>query len=109
LIVIRIQEVRENRHSNLIKQKHARKDIRKAVVLARYTGQRQADVLRMGPQDVEDGGLNVRQQKTGKQLWVALHCDLVAAMAGWEGTPSFRRPRERALPQSASAPPGHAS
>lgn len=36
-------------------QKHAREDMQRAVLLARYTGQRQADVLRMAPSDIEDG------------------------------------------------------
>ena len=74
-------------------EKHARDDIRRAVLLARYTGQRQSDVLRMGPDDVEDGGLNVRQQKTGKQLWVPLHRDLIAAMTGWDSSPFVQTPR----------------
>jgi integrase len=47
----------------------------------------------MGPQDVDDGGLNVRQQKTGKQLWVPIHRDLKAAMAGWDGSPFVQKPR----------------
>ena len=36
------------------------------MLLARYTGQRQSDVLRMGPSNVEDGGIVVVQQKTGR-------------------------------------------
>jgi integrase len=51
-------------------EEHAREDMRRAVILARYTGQRQSGVLRMGPDDMEDGGINVVQQKTGKELWV---------------------------------------
>ena len=45
-------------------------DIKRAVLLARYTGQRQADVIRMAPEYIEDGGIVVVQQKTGKELWV---------------------------------------
>jgi integrase len=41
----------------------------------------------MAPEHVEDGGINVVQQKTGKELWVPLHPDLSAALAGWEGSP----------------------
>jgi integrase len=74
-------------------EKHAREDIRRAVLLARYTGQRQSDVLRMGPDDIEEGGLNVRQQKTGKKLWVPLHRDLIPAMAGWDSSPFVETPR----------------
>ena len=39
---------------------HAAEGIRRAVWLARYTGQRQADVLRMSKADLEDGGIKVR-------------------------------------------------
>ena len=56
-------------------------------MLARYTGQRQADVLRMAPEHVEDGGINVVQQKTGKELWVPLHVVLRAELETWEGSP----------------------
>ena len=62
--------------------------MQRAVLLARYTGQRQADVLRMGPGDIEDGGIVVVQQKTGKELWVPLHPN---AWAGFmTGTPAGR-------------------
>ena len=37
----------------------------------------------MGPKDVEDGGINVTQQKTGKELWVPLHDDLGGALDSW--------------------------
>ena len=77
-----------------------REDIRRAVLLARYTGQRQADVLRMTPEHVEDGGIHVMQQKTGKELWVPLHPDLRVAgdveqlpvCAQLEGGTLHRRP-----------------
>jgi hypothetical protein len=64
---------------------HARDALRRAVWLARYTGQRQADVIRMGKADLEDGGIKVIQQKTGKELWIPLHQDLKAKMAAWDG------------------------
>jgi integrase len=66
---------------------HASEDMLRAVLLARYTGQRQEDVLRMGPGDVEDGGINVVQQKTGKELWLPFHCNLKAALEDWSGSP----------------------
>ena len=59
---------------------HAREDLRRAVWLARYTGQRQADVIRMSKADLEDGGIKVVQQKTGKELWIPLHKDLKVEM-----------------------------
>ncbi len=83
-------------------EEHAREDVRRAVLLARYTGQRQSDVLRMAPGDVEDGGINVVQQKTGKELWVPLHDDLVGALEGWSCSPSCRRRRVKHTTQTAS-------
>ncbi len=68
---------------------HAREDIRRAVWLARFTGQRQADVLRMGKADLEDGGIKVTQQKTGKELWIPLHQDLREEMRAWEVLPPW--------------------
>ena len=64
-----------------------REDMQRAVLLARYTGQRQADVLRMSPSDIDDGGINVTQQKTGKELWVPLHPNLRIVLEGWAGSP----------------------
>jgi integrase len=61
--------------------------MQRAVLLARYTGQRQADVLRMGPGDIEDVGIVVVQQKTGKELWVPLHSNLRGAMESWDSSP----------------------
>lgn len=74
---------------NLIDQ-CGREDVIRAVMLARYTDQRQSDVLRMGPGDVQDGGINVVQQKTGKELWVPLHADLRGALENWTGSPYVR-------------------
>jgi integrase len=71
-------------------EKHAREDIRRAVLLARYTGQRQADILRMAPEHFEDGGIYVVQQKTGKELWVPLHAKLRGALTHWDGSPYVR-------------------
>jgi integrase len=67
--------------------------MRRAVWLARYTGQRQADVIRMRPEHVEDGGINVRQQKTGKELWVPLHAKLKAELETWDGSPYVHTPK----------------
>jgi len=68
---------------------HAREDLRRAVWLGRYTGQRQADVLRMGKGDLEDGGIHVIQQKTGKVLWIPLHRDLEKEMKCWDAVPPW--------------------
>jgi integrase len=74
-------------------EEHAGEDIRRAVLLARYTGQRQEDVLRMGPSDVEDGGINVIQKKTGKKLWLPPHADLRSALERWSCSPFVQTPR----------------
>jgi integrase len=71
---------------------HACDGIQRAVALARYTGQRQADVLRMAPEHIEDGGINVTQQKTGKELWVPLHADLRDEL-DWNGSPFVKTPK----------------
>lgn len=54
--------------------------IARAVVLALHTGQRKGDVLKMRWSDIEDGGIWVRQQKTGTKLWIPMHPDLAAAV-----------------------------
>ena len=68
---------------------HAREDLRRAVWLARYTGQRQSDVIRMSKADLDDGGIEVKQQKTGKELWIPLHQHLKDEMERWEVLPPW--------------------
>ena len=48
------------------------------------------------PANVEDGGINVIQQKTGKELWVPLHDDLVGALKGWSSAPFVQTPKGEA-------------
>src|SRR5262245_38099697 len=43
-----------------------REDMRRAVLLARHTGQRQADVLRMAPGQIEDGGIVVCSRRLAR-------------------------------------------
>jgi integrase len=50
------------------------------VALALYTGQRQADVLRMAWSAYDGEGITVRQSKTGEQLWIPAHPDLKALL-----------------------------
>jgi len=68
---------------------YARDDLRRAVWLARYTGQRQADVIRISKADLEDGGIKVIQQKTGKELWIPLHRELEEETRRWKVTPPW--------------------
>jgi integrase len=72
-------------------EQHARPDIARAVTLGANTGQRGSDLVRMGPTDVEVfggmAGINVRQKKTGRQVWVPITSALAAAMETWERRP----------------------
>jgi integrase len=55
---------------------------RLALGLLLCTGQRRSDVVRMGRQHVAEGVLSVRQQKTGRSLWIPVHEALASIMAG---------------------------
>ena len=55
---------------------------RLAFGLLLYTGQRRSDVIRMGRQHMMDGGLTVRQQKTGRTVWIPIHETLVSMIGG---------------------------
>jgi integrase len=45
---------------------------RLAFALLLWTAQRRGDVIRMGRQHVRDGYIHVRQQKTGRRLWLPI-------------------------------------
>ena len=60
---------------------HARADLWRAAAVALYSGQRQADVLGMFWSDIQKGLLFVRQNKTGKKLWIPMHEDLREVLA----------------------------
>jgi integrase len=72
-------------------EKHVRPDLARAITLGANTGQRISDLVRMGPTDVETyrgiDGINVRQKKTGRQVWVPILAPLAAAMKTWERRP----------------------
>jgi integrase len=71
-------------------EKHFTGWLRRAYFLARHTGQRGSDVVRMGFGDIEDGGIRVKPKKTGKkigEIWVPIEPDLAAEMAAWERRP----------------------
>lgn len=69
----------------------ARPDIARAITLAANTGQRGSDLIRMTPTALEVysgmAGLNVRQKKTGRDVWVPITSPLAAAMEKWERRP----------------------
>ena len=58
--------------------------VRRAYFLARYTGQRGSDVVRLGPHMIDDGGFRITQQKTGREVWCPIDPELAAEMAIWE-------------------------
>jgi integrase len=58
---------------------------RLALALLIYTAQRRSDVIGMGKQHINDGVLQVRQQKTGAALAIPVHPDLRAVI---DATPS---------------------
>jgi integrase len=65
----------------------------RVVTLAANTGQRGSDLVKMRWTDIEevDGrqGINVRQKKTGLEIWVPFTQALSAAMSAWERRPGF--------------------
>jgi integrase len=61
--------------------------LRRAYVLARYTGQRVSDVVRLGWTDIDEGGFALRQKKTGVRPWCPIFPELEAEMASWEKRP----------------------
>jgi integrase len=69
----------------------ARRDMARAVTLGANTGQRGSDLVRMAPTDVEVfrgmAGINVRQKKTGREVWVPITSPLAAAMETWTRQP----------------------
>jgi integrase len=71
-----------------IAQKHARHDLARVVTLGANTGQRGSDLIRMGWSDVEVykgvRGINVRQKKTARVLWIPIMPALAAYLDTWE-------------------------
>lgn len=61
--------------------------LKRAYVLARYTGQRVSDLVSLGFTDIDEGGFRLRQKKTGVEPWCPILPELEAEMAGWEKRP----------------------
>jgi integrase len=82
----------------LLGETHARPDMAQAITLAANTGQRGSDLIRIGWTDIEtiDGydGIQLTQQKTGRNVWVPITSPLAAAMKTWERRPGpfLRKP-----------------
>jgi integrase len=65
-------------------ERHLTGMVRRAYFLARYTGQRGSDVVRLGPGFVDDGGFRITQKKTDREVWCPIEPRLAAEMATWE-------------------------
>jgi len=74
-------------------ERHASFHLSKAITLAANTGQRGSDLVTMRWTDIEtvDGlpGINVKQKKTGLEIWIPFTKALLAAMQRWERRPGF--------------------
>ncbi|UMA65699.1 integrase [Roseivivax marinus] len=61
--------------------------IRRFFFLSRYTGQRISDVVRLSPNDVDEGGFARPQKKSGVRPWCPIFPELEAEMSKWERRP----------------------
>jgi len=61
-------------------EKSAGRTPKLAMLLALYTGQREADIVKMRWSDVQDGMIRVRQNKTGAELFIPIHPKLQTAL-----------------------------
>lgn len=52
-----------------------------AMKLALYSGQRLGDVIKMRWNQIDRGGIEVTQQKTGEKLWIPLHTKLSSLLS----------------------------
>jgi integrase len=59
---------------------HADQELRDTMQLAYFTGQRPADVLKMRWAHIQDGALEVQQNKTAKRLRIAVQGELLALL-----------------------------
>lgn len=58
--------------------------LRSAIVVAAFTSLRESDVVALRWEQYRDGQLNVRQEKTGQMVWVAVHSALQRFLDGLE-------------------------
>ena len=69
----------------------ARPDLARVITLGAATGQRGSDLIRLMPSDIEVvrgiRGINVKQVKTGVELWIPITQALATAMESWEKRP----------------------
>lgn len=60
--------------------------VRRGFFLARYTGQRGSDVVRLGETFIDEGGFRIEQKKTGREIWCPIDDALAAEMKTWGRT-----------------------
>lgn len=61
--------------------------IRRGVMLYIYTGQRGSDIVKLGWNDIDEGGFSLKQQKTGREIWCPIVPELAAEMRKWKKEP----------------------
>ena len=61
--------------------------LRRFFFLSRFAGQRISDVVRLNPNDEDEGGFSLPQKKTGVRPWCPIFPELEAEMATWERRP----------------------
>lgn len=67
--------------------RHMPEHLRRAVVLALYTGQRRSDLTRMRWSDYDGQFIKVKQRKTGAELTIPVHPVLKAELDTWRDHP----------------------
>lgn len=73
---------------------------RRGFFLARYTGQRGSDVVRLGETFIDEGGFHLVQQKTRAEVWCPIEPELAAEMAKWDRAPGPYLRQESGKPYS---------
>jgi integrase len=61
--------------------------VRQGFMLYLYTGQRGSDIVKLGPTHIDEGGFNLKQVKTGREVWCPILPELAADMATWPRRP----------------------
>lgn len=91
----------------MLAETKARKEIAQAITLAANTGQRGSDLVKMRWTDIEEFrgrvGINVKQQKTGRVLWIPFMQSLTTTMATWERRPGMILLRPTGIPWTRKA------
>jgi integrase len=74
-------------------ERHAPPHLSRVITMAANTGQRGSDLVKMRWTDIEDvdgrPGINVKQKKTGLEIWVPFTQPMIEAIGTWERSPGF--------------------